>query len=146
VTPKLLQAKLRSEIPLAEAMDVRIRTVDEAHAVIEAPLLPNMNHKGTAFGGSIHSVAVLACWSLLTNYLENKNVDYVVIQKSEIDYLAPIATDFSAEAKWSSVEAKDHFDKLLSKKGLARATLIAEVRCDDVLSAKLTANFAAAIK
>ncbi len=36
---------------------------DDEPVVLRAPLAPNANHKGTAFGGSLYSLAVLTGWA-----------------------------------------------------------------------------------
>ena len=146
MTPTALEAKLHHEIPLSKAMAIRMISVDSEQSSVFAPLGPNMNHKSTAFGGSVHSVAVLACWTLLTNFLENQDVDYVVIQRSQIEYLGPIASDFSSQAKWASTIEKEKFEKSLERKKLARVKLDATVVCEGKTCAKLEAEFVAAIR
>ena len=146
MTPKALEAKLHHEIPLSQAMAIRMISVDQGQSTVFAPLGPNMNHKSTAFGGSVHSVAVLACWTLLTNFLENQDVDYVVVQRSQIEYLGPIASDFSSQAKWASAAEKEKFEKALERKKLARTKLMATVFCGDKVCATLEAEFVAAIR
>src|SRR5262245_57279008 len=140
MTPKALEDKLHHEIPLSQAMAIKMVSVDENQSTVFAPLGPNMNHKSTAFGGSVHSVAVLACWTLLTNFLDKEDVDYVVIQRSQIEYLAPIPKDFSAQALWDSDEEKARFEKTLARKKLARSKLRASVTCGGVVCATLNAE------
>lgn len=67
---RALQARLLEEIPLARHMEIRVLCSDRRSLLLSAPLAANSNHKGTAFGGSLYSVAVLAGWGLLT--LESK--------------------------------------------------------------------------
>jgi len=43
---------------------------DDSGIILSAPLLPNANYKGTAFGGSLFSVAVLTGWAWVSRYLD----------------------------------------------------------------------------
>lgn len=146
MTPQALEAKLHHEIPLSKAMAIRMVSVDPEQSSVFASLGPNMNHKSTAFGGSVHSVAVVACWTLITNFLEDQDVDYVVIQRSQIEYAEPIASDFSSQAKWASSAEREKFEKTLERKKLARAKLRATVLCEGKACAILDAEFVAAIR
>ncbi|HKE43757.1 MAG TPA: YiiD C-terminal domain-containing protein, partial [Steroidobacteraceae bacterium] len=60
-----LKAWMNAEIPLTRHIDVRIAGYDQDTLTLLAPLAANSNHKGTAFGGSLFSLAVLAGWGLL---------------------------------------------------------------------------------
>jgi len=68
--------------------------------VLTAPLGPNHNHKSTAFGGSLYSLAVLAGWSLLWIRLKDAGLEgHVVIAKSEAEYLRPVVEELVATAE-----------------------------------------------
>ncbi|MES2855168.1 MAG: YiiD C-terminal domain-containing protein, partial [Bdellovibrionota bacterium] len=125
--PADLTKQMHEKIPLSKAMEVRIEKVSESGVILSAPLAPNINHKKTAFGGSVHSAAVLSCWALVTEVVKDFDVDYVVIQDSEIDYVEPVDGDFTAESSWVKSGDREKFIETLEKRGLARATLIAEV-------------------
>ena len=49
-------------IPLAAAMQVSIARIDANALELTAPLDPNANHMGTAFGGALQALATLAGW------------------------------------------------------------------------------------
>ena len=95
-----LEAVLREEIPLTQAMGLRVAEASLARVVLAAPLEPNHNHKRTAFGGSLYSLAVLAGWSLLWIRLRDAGLDgHVVIAKSEAEYLRPVIEELVATAE-----------------------------------------------
>ena len=60
-----MKAFLYQHIPLAVAMQVNIDAYDGQHLVISAPLAVNNNDKGTAFAGSISSLATVSGWIAL---------------------------------------------------------------------------------
>jgi hypothetical protein len=64
-----LQNRIVQEFALAKHMGIRVESADDAAVVLRAPLTLNANYKGTAFGGSLYSVAVLAGWAWVTRHL-----------------------------------------------------------------------------
>lgn len=139
------QIKLEHEIPIAKAMGVEVKSLTTDGVAVCAPLAPNINHKRTAFGGSVNTVAVLSCWSLVTYTIQESpfEADYIVIQDSQIDYKAPIDGDFEAESRWESEAAKEKFFSSLERRGLARVTLKSEVRVNGKVCAVFTGRFVA---
>jgi thioesterase domain-containing protein len=86
-----LEKYLQHQIPLVETMGVRIIHADENLVEISAPLEPNRNHLGTAFGGSSYSISVLACYTWLFNTMKNRNLNcHVVIKSGQIRYVRPV--------------------------------------------------------
>ena len=57
-----LEHELLSQIPLTRAMQLRVVDYDGSTLRLAAPLAPNVNDKGCAFGGSLASLLTLACW------------------------------------------------------------------------------------
>jgi thioesterase domain-containing protein len=85
-----LEAFLHGKIPLTRAMGVRV-TESGARLVLEAPLDANVNHLGTAFGGSLHALPVLACYAALWTLLHEAGVDgHVVVKRSSASYRQPV--------------------------------------------------------
>jgi thioesterase domain-containing protein len=94
-----LEKRILTDIPLARHIGVRVVEFDGSTLVLGAPLAANSNHKGTAFGGSLFSLAVLAGWGLLSAKLRERGVEgELVIQDSRVSYLAPVTGDLSARA------------------------------------------------
>lgn len=117
------------DIPLTQAMGLRAVRADGCVA-ITAPLAPNANHKGTAFGGSLHAAAVLAGWGWLWARLRRDGVDaQVVIMESRAGYLAPASAEFTAVCEGAPEEELRRFLALLGRRGKARLTLECRVEC-----------------
>ncbi len=57
MTPSELQTYLHTHIPLSKAMEVEVVQATPDIIELRAPLAPNINHRGTAFGGSISTLA-----------------------------------------------------------------------------------------
>lgn len=82
-----------AHLPLAAAMGVAIEAASGRHIRMLAPLPPNANHEGTAFGGSISALGLLAGWSLLWCRLYEERLDAVprlVVSHSQTRYIRPI--------------------------------------------------------
>jgi len=118
---RALQARLLEEIPLARHMEIRVLCSDRRSLLLSAPLAANSNHKGTAFGGSLYSVAVLAGWGLLTLELEARGIDaQIVIQECQVDYLLPVSGDFTARATAPDAAVLERCARTLARYGRAR--------------------------
>ena len=138
-----LEKYLLEHIPISSAMGVRVFSASPKKIVLSAPFSNNINHKKTVFGGSLHAVATLACWSLLhVNLTELHNV-HIVIASSEIAYLAPVASDFKAECCLPELEDWQRFLKILQKKGKARVKLSAKIFQGHQLCVEYSGVFAA---
>ena len=48
--------RIVGEFPLARHIGIVVESADDAAVVLRAPLAPNANYKGTAFGGSLYSL------------------------------------------------------------------------------------------
>jgi thioesterase domain-containing protein len=61
---RYLKEYLYQHIPLSQALGLEVIEASLENIVLGAPFLPNINHKHTVFGGSLHALSTLACWSL----------------------------------------------------------------------------------
>lgn len=143
-----LQTAIHADFPIARAMNLRVKDASISHVTLQAPLAENKNHESTAFGGSVYSLAVLSCWALVSQSLQEWgfDVDYVVVQDGHIDYTVPVAGDFEATSSWASEREAQKFRTMLSKKGLARASLTSTVRSQGRDCATMEGRFAARIE
>lgn len=90
MSPRDLEAFLHEKIPLTRAMAVRV-VESGARLVLEAPLAPNVNHLGSAFGGSLHALPTLACYAALWTMLREAGIDgHVVVKRSYASYKQPV--------------------------------------------------------
>jgi thioesterase domain-containing protein len=124
---KLVQF-MRDEIPMALAMDIRLGDCDEGHLTLLAPLAPNVNDKGSAFGGSLVSVMTLNGWALVELALRQRGEDCdLFVGESSVHYLAPVVRDFRSEAKLSTHADWATFFRTLDARGKARIEVICMV-------------------
>ncbi len=140
-----MEAYLRDHIPLAAAMGVRVVAMASDEVILEAPLEPNLNHRDTAFGGSVAAVAILAGWTLVHRRLHEAGVSgrRTVIQASNVRYVAPVDTVFRATCKAPDPSAWARFLRTLERRGRARCRVSAEVTCRGVLAATFEGAYVA---
>ena len=144
MTEAELETYLHDHIPLSRAMAVRVVSIADDKVVLGAPLAPNINHRDTVFGGSASALAILSAWSLLHLRLSAAGQpSRVVIQRNSMDYLAPIAGDFIATATAPDAAAWDGFLRMLTRRGLARITIGAELEYQGRIAGRLSGEFVA---
>ncbi|MES2595041.1 MAG: thioesterase domain-containing protein [Verrucomicrobiota bacterium] len=80
---------LHEQIPLTHAMGVSVESWDGQRLVLQAPLEPNHNHLGTAFGGSLSALTTLAGYCLLWLMLGDRQA-HIVVRESTIRYRSPV--------------------------------------------------------
>ena len=118
----------RAKVPLATAMGVEVVEAKPAMVHLRFPLAPNINHHGTAFGGSLSAAGILAGWSLLHVRLGAENVRAsTVVADSRTRYLAPIAEYFDAVAQAPARPRWDEFLDMLGRWGRAKLELRTEL-------------------
>jgi thioesterase domain-containing protein len=124
-----LERSLHAEIPLTQAMGVVVAHYDQHGLTLRAPLGPNLNHKKTAFGGSLNSLATLACWGLAQLLVRDLNVPVtVVIQESHVQYLKPVEQNIEATCHVPPAVMLDRFLRTLVRHGRARIELDATIQ------------------
>ena len=142
-----LQDRLVGEFALARHIGIVVESADDAAVVLRAPLAPNANYKGTAFGGSLYSVAVLTGWAWVTRYLAARDVPAdTVIQESNVQFLAPVQGELRASATAPSREQIDKFRKMLQRAGRGRIRLRVDIQNDRTLATLFEGVFAAAMR
>jgi thioesterase domain-containing protein len=142
--PAELEHYLHAQIPLSRAMAVRVLSIDERTVELSAPLAPNTNHHATVFGGSAAALAMLAAWSLLHTRLRAANVaSRLVIQRSSIEYLRPMAGEFIARATLGELPQWARFASALTRRRPARIGVEAIVEHAGEVAVRFTGEFVA---
>jgi thioesterase domain-containing protein len=143
-TAEQLQQMLHQEIPLTRGMDLRVLGYDGLTLRLAAPLAPNVNDKGTAFGGSLYNLAVLCGWSLLRLKLNEADMQQknIVIHEANTRYLLPVTGELRAACTLTT-DALTEFMQPLQKKGRARITLTVAIHQQDQIAVEFTGTYVA---
>lgn len=136
-----LESMLHADIPLARAMGVRVTGYDGSALQLAAPLAPNINHKETAFGGSLYALAVLCGWGLLHMKLSEAGLSrHIVIQEGHIRYLRPVRGELLAECRTDDT-ALDKLLHALQKHDRARIALESSIIEDGTPAVAFTGRY-----
>ena len=128
MSTKGLEAFLHEKIPLTKAMGLHVAESSARRLVLEAPLDKNVNHLGTAFGGSLHTLPTLACYAGLWTLMREAGIDgHVVVKRSQAYYRAPVTGTLRAVCVRPSVALVQEFIRDLQRHKKARMDLTATV-------------------
>ncbi len=139
-----LEDVLTRKIPLGGAMGLRIARLDETGLEFHLPLEPNINDKGTAFGGALSGAMLLAGWSLPRLLLRRAGVSGdLVVSHCETHFIAPVSGDFNVICDWPALEDREQFIDDLHRRGRGRLALEPRVEANGKVAATLIARYAA---
>ena len=130
------------QIPLSAAMGVGVESFDGSQLVLTAPLEPNHNHLGTAFGGSLGAIAMLAGYGFLWLRLEDRSA-HIVIRRSSIEFHRPVRKSLRAICNGPDDEVMSGFMSQFLTRGKARVTLQVRVVEDGETCVEFEGEFVA---
>ncbi|MBK1831239.1 thioesterase domain-containing protein [Verrucomicrobiaceae bacterium R5-34] len=137
---------VQEHIPITVHLGAAIPRYDGSSLTVTAPLAENLNHRQSAFGGSLSAIAILSGWALLFVKLRELGIrSRLVIQKTEFDFLAPVTDDFESLSRLPTEQKYDRFIKMLTTKGRARLVVESEVTCDGQLCGTHKGTFVAVL-
>lgn len=142
MTKTEIEQYLYKHIPITKALGVRAVAFSQDEVKFEAPLSNNINHRSTAFGGSISSLLITTGWSYLRMLFdEEESIPRIVIGRSATNYIKPIQDDFTSELIIPEQETIESFMEMFDRFGKARITLKAEIREEVNLLAEFEGDF-----
>ena len=133
---------LHDRIPVSKAMGIRVETCDASKVVLTAPIELNFNHLGTAFGGSLATVATLAGYVALWTALGDREA-HVVVRQSEVDYRHPVRKEIRAVCSLPEGGVSDGFRRAFEAKGKARMKLPVIISEDEMECVVFSGDFVA---
>ncbi len=141
---KELQEIFYSEIPITQHMGLQVKKLTAQEIQVCAPIHPNMNHKSTAFGGSLYSVAVLTGWGLLHHILRHETPEaHIVIFESTIQFQIPVRQDFCASCHIHDPQQLHPFLHIFRKKGRAKITLHVQIAVPEGIAVSFKGTYVA---
>ncbi|EAU53962.1 YiiD C-terminal domain-containing protein [Mariprofundus ferrooxydans] len=135
---------VHEHIPITTHLGAAIKSYDGNAIVISAPLDANINHRNSAFGGSLSAVAILSGWALLFIRMKELGLHTrLVIQSSAFEFTNPVTADFEAVCALPPAKVYDRFINTLQKRGRARITVDSELLCNGVSCGRHTGVYVA---
>ncbi len=88
---RTFEDECRRDIPLLTAMELSFGRYKDLSLTMQAPLAPNINNKGTAFGGSIASICLFGGWAVSTLAFTDHGIENteIVVYTSEMTFERP---------------------------------------------------------
>lgn len=134
-----LTRALQEQIPMARFLGIAFAEFEADRIVLEAPLEPSLNHRGTAFGPGVFTAISLAPWLLLVRRTWSMRLAaQILLRRCEFTIHRPIATGYRAECESLPVIPAG----ALSTDERVRLSATSQVRIDDgEPAATYTAHF-----
>ena len=133
---EVLSEYIVTNIPILHSVGLDVKVLTENKIKISAPLFDNRNHYGSAFGGSISTLGIVAGWAILTYKIKEERVPTtLVIKNSHTEYILPVTDTFYAEVEvddnaWETLKTK------FTEKGKAGIEVTANIISDGKVCAK----------
>ena len=74
-TIKEYQEQLFNKIPITQSLGAEILELSENKTLLHFPLQENINYEGTAFGGSLNTACILACYLMTHHWLKINQIN-----------------------------------------------------------------------
>lgn len=131
-----LEKFIRSNVKVAEFMDIHVAELSECSVRLTAPLDSNINHYGTAFGGSLSTLGIVSGWALIQYKISEEKISArLAIQESKTKYIAPAIGDFEATINSLPNEVWDEFISEFNENGKSKIRLLSHLYSDGNLVA-----------
>ena len=139
-----LRAMLIREMPVSQRLGFSVGDVTEAAVTLRAVFDVNRNHQGSAFAGSVNALATLAGWATVWLTLQDAGLEAnAVLQDSEIRYLHPIMTDFSAICPFPSDAERAALLSAVTRHRRGRIAVQVDVMAQDETVARFHGRYVA---
>lgn len=135
-----LQDKLHAEIPMSKYMQVKVVRANQEEIELECDLAPNHNHVGTAFGGSLATLMVLAAYCQLFEIINETG--HVLLKNTSMNFIYPVEEKLRAVCIAPALDQVKKFQEAYAKKGKARLELSSQiVLADGRVACQMTGEF-----
>jgi len=140
---KPLQDYLSRHIPLCRTMGITVVSCTGNTLVLNAPLAPNINDKGTAFGGAIASLLTVTGWGVVWLLSQHAGLACdIVVRQSQLRYLRPAQGGLIARCALPTIQEWCDFERTIQARGRARITLKPELESEANLASVMVAEYA----
>ncbi len=139
-----LQELIHQEVPLTKVMGMRAVECLDDSLTLQAPLEPNINIHGTAFGGAQFSMAALAGWGLLQIKLsDGGEPENMVLGHAQIAYHHTVRGDIRVRCRLPAADKLQSFMNDFHKARKARIRIVSEILTEKGVAATFTGVYIA---
>nr|WP_284041410.1 YiiD C-terminal domain-containing protein [Halomonas olivaria] len=137
------QRWLEEAIPMVGALGIEQVAMEGHRLTWQLALTPNLNDKGTGFGGALTAQTTLQGWCWVTLWLRERGLaqDVVVAEASQ-RFLAPVTGDYRIICTPGDSHGSEQLADKLKERGKGRITLTQQLYCGDTLCLEASGNYA----
>jgi len=134
---------LQQAIPLVAHLGLERMAWQGDTLVWHLSLAPNLNDKGSGFGGSLAAQTTLIGWCWTTLWLRSQGrAQDVVVAGAEQRYLAPVAGDYRLECRPALPDAVEALQARLAERGKGRLPLVQRLSVGDTCCLEAQGDYA----
>jgi thioesterase domain-containing protein len=138
-----VRSKVKEQVPLITHMGIDVVAWDGSTVKVEAPLEPNLNTHGTAFGGSLYCVGAMTGWSAVhLTLMEAGHLPSVWLAKGEVEYLKPVRGTLCASTTVTEVQRQQLISEFESK-GRVKANIEVVIKEEGQDAVRMSAVYVA---
>ena len=124
MTAAALQKYLEDHIPIVKANRFTVADASPDRVAIGGRLADHVNHRDSAFGGSLSTALILAAWGQVRLWTDNFAPNTViVIAQQRVSFHLPVLQDFEAVSLPLSTATLDRARSMLTRFHKARFTV-----------------------
>ncbi|WP_192036378.1 YiiD C-terminal domain-containing protein [Halomonas sp. YLGW01] len=134
---------LEEAIPLVSQLGIKGLHWQDDALVWSLSLDPNLNDKGTGFGGSLAAQTTLIGWCWATLWLRSQGRDQnVVVAEATQRFQAPVTGDYRLVCRPEDPSGPAALAERLASRGKGRLVLVQELFCGDTLCLTARGDYA----
>lgn len=126
---KELEKRFHEEIPMTKMMGLKLESLNDKELISTIPINININDKGSAFGGSSNSLAIISGWFVCTIIAKKLNLDntMIAIIKNNTSFKAPITKNLICHTFLPNEEEIKKIESKIKEKASASIKLNAQI-------------------
>ncbi len=137
------QQWLSDAIPMVSALGISDMSSQGDQLTWQLALAPNLNDKGTGFGGALSAQTTLQGWCWVTLWLREQGLARdVVVAEATQRFLAPVNDDYRLVCAPTVPEGVSQLVQKLEERGKGRIALTHQLYCGETLCLEANGNYA----
>ena len=137
------QQWLSDAIPMVSALGISEMTRQGEALTWQLALEPNLNDKGTGFGGALTAQTTLQGWCWSTLWLRERGLAWDVVGgEARQRFLAPVTGDYRLICTPAELEGPAQLASKLAERGKGRIALTQKLYCGETLCLEARGSYA----
>ena len=134
---------LSDAIPMVGPLGIENMSLHNQSLTWQLALIPNLNDKGTGFGGALSAQTTLQGWCWVTLWLRGQGLARdVVVAEATQRFLAPVTGDYRLICTPEEPDGVKQLTQKLAERGKGRIALTQQLYCGDALCLEAHGSYA----